>query len=114
MLHCLTRVIIRYRSRVSGAILEKETRPPLHLSVVAIEKETFGLPKTTLGQPADLYIYIYIYTLCMCPRVLTNILYHEKLRYISFVHSYGWNVLCAYIERERERDRARKSERERD
>ena len=33
---CLTFSIIRYGSRVTGAIQEKELHPPLHLGVVAI------------------------------------------------------------------------------
>ena len=46
----LTLIIIRYRSRVSGAIQEKEYRPPLHLGVVAIEKVTFGSLSTIVAQ----------------------------------------------------------------
>ena len=41
---CLTLNIIRYGSRVCEAILGKEQRPPLHLSVVAIEKGAFRSP----------------------------------------------------------------------
>ena len=41
---CLTLSIIRYRSMVSEGISGKEQHPPLHLSVVAIEKGAFGLP----------------------------------------------------------------------
>ena len=43
---CLTLSLIRYRSRVS---------------VVAIEKGTFGLPLTTVCQ-LTLYIYVYTHT----------------------------------------------------
>ena len=42
--------IIRYGSRISGAIQGKEYHPPLHLGVVAIEKGAFGLPSTTVSQ----------------------------------------------------------------
>ena len=49
--------IIRYGSRVSGVIQGNEWYSPFHLGVVTIEKGTFGLPSTTVGQ----YIYIYIY-----------------------------------------------------
>ena len=40
----LTLSIIRYGSEVSGAIQGKEYYPPLHISVVAIEKEAFRSP----------------------------------------------------------------------
>ena len=46
----LTLRIIRYRLMVSGAIQGKEYRPPLHLSVVAIQKGAFGLPSTNVSQ----------------------------------------------------------------
>ena len=39
---CLILSIIRYESRVSGAIQGKEECSPLHLSVVAIEKGAFS------------------------------------------------------------------------
>ena len=55
---------IRYGSRVSGAILGKESRSPLHLGIVAIRKGTFGWLSTTVRQ-LTLYIYIYIY-MCVC------------------------------------------------
>ena len=51
---CLILSIIRYGSRVIGAIQGKEWRLPLHLGVVAIEKGTFRSPKTTISQ-----VYIY-------------------------------------------------------
>ena len=54
---CLTLGILRYKSRVSGAIQGKELRLPLLLSVVANEKGAFGSPPTTVGK---LTIYIYI------------------------------------------------------
>ena len=38
MLPCLLLSIIRYESRVSGVIQGKEYHPPLHLTVVTIEK----------------------------------------------------------------------------
>ena len=47
---CLKLSIIKHGSRVSGAIQEKEKRLPLHLGVVAIEKEDIGSPSTTVGQ----------------------------------------------------------------
>ena len=50
ILSCLKQSIIRYGSRVSGAIQEKESHPPQHLSVVAIEKGAFKWPLTTVGQ----------------------------------------------------------------
>ena len=46
---CLTLKIIRYGSRVSGAIQGKELHPPLHVSVVANEKEAFGSPSMTVA-----------------------------------------------------------------
>ena len=55
----LTLSIIRKRSRVSGAIQGKKWCPPLHLGVVAVEKEAFGSPSISVGQL--IYIYIYIY-----------------------------------------------------
>ena len=57
---CLTLSIIRYESRVSGAIQGKELRCPLYLGVVAIEKGAFGWPSTTVDQHIYIYIYIYI------------------------------------------------------
>ena len=42
--------IIRYGSRVSGAIQGNELRPPLHLGVVVIEKGAFGTPSTMVDQ----------------------------------------------------------------
>ena len=42
---CLTLSILRFRSRVSGAIPGKQKRLPLHLGVVAIEKGAFGRPR---------------------------------------------------------------------
>ena len=56
---CLTLSTIRQGSRESGAILEKESHPPLHIGVVAIEKGAFVSPSTTVAN--DLYIYIYVY-----------------------------------------------------
>ena len=50
MLHCLTLSIIKYESRVSGAIQGNELCPSLHLDAVAIEKGAFGLSSTTVGQ----------------------------------------------------------------
>ena len=41
---CLKLTIIRYGSRVSGAIQGKELRRPLHLGVVAIKREPSGRP----------------------------------------------------------------------
>ena len=46
----LTLSNIRYRSKVSGAIQGKEYCPPLHLSVVVIEKGVVGSPLTMVGQ----------------------------------------------------------------
>ena len=52
----------RYRSRVGGAIQGKKSRPPLYLSVVAIEKEAFG--SLSYGQPTynlyKLWINIFV------------------------------------------------------
>ena len=42
MLPCLTLSIIRYGSRISGAIQGKEKRPLQHLGVVAIENGSLG------------------------------------------------------------------------
>ena len=42
--------IIRYESRVNGAIQGKEKHPPLHLGVVAIEMGTFELSSATVSQ----------------------------------------------------------------
>ena len=56
----LTLSIIKYRSRVSGAIQQKHLRPPLHHDVLAIEKGTRFL-STTVGQ----HIYIYV-CVCVC------------------------------------------------
>ena len=53
---CLTLSIIRYGSRVSGAIQGKEWHPPLHVGAVAIEKEAFGSASTTVCR----LIYIYL------------------------------------------------------
>ena len=44
---CLTRSIIRYGSRVSGAI--HELQPPLHLGVVSIVERVLGSPSTTVN-----------------------------------------------------------------
>ena len=57
---CLKPSIIRYWSRLSGANQRKELLPSLHLGVVAIEKEAFESPSTTVGQ-LFLHICIYIY-----------------------------------------------------
>ena len=41
-----------YKVRFKGKVeqfSEKEQRPPLHLSVVAIEKRAFGSPSTTVA-----------------------------------------------------------------
>ena len=58
---CLTLSIIRYVSRVSGAIQGKEWHSLLHLSVVTIEKGAFELPLITVVNFFYCYIYIYIY-----------------------------------------------------
>ena len=58
---CLTLSIIRYWSKVSGAIQGKEWRPILLLDVVGIEKGAFGSPSSTVSQLIYIYIYIYIY-----------------------------------------------------
>ena len=50
MAPCLTLNIIKYESRVSGAILGKEYHPLLYLSVVAIEKGVFRSPSTMVRQ----------------------------------------------------------------
>ena len=46
----LTLNIIMYVLRVSGTIQVNGLHPPLHLGVVAIEKEAFGSPSTTVSQ----------------------------------------------------------------
>ena len=51
---CLTLSIIRYGSRVNGAIQENELCPPLHLHVVAIEEGVFSFPLTTIDQLIDI------------------------------------------------------------
>ena len=38
-----------------------ELRPPLHLSVVAIEKGAFGSSLTTVANCIYIYIYMYVY-----------------------------------------------------
>ena len=53
----LTLNIIRYGSRISGAIQGKEQHPPLHISAAPIEKGAFRSPLTMVGQ----LIYIYTY-----------------------------------------------------
>ena len=59
---CLTLIIIRYGSRVSGAIQGKELHAHLYLDVVAIAKRDFGSPSTKValdyGHPTYLYLYI--------------------------------------------------------
>ena len=53
---------IRYISREMWRIAGKEYNPPLHLSVVAVEKGAFWSPSTTVTSfTFYLYIYIYIY-----------------------------------------------------
>ena len=52
---CFTLSIIRYESRVSGAIPIKEKHLPLQLDVVAIEKGAFRLLLTTVGQLIHIY-----------------------------------------------------------
>ena len=56
MLPCRTFSIIRYGSRVSRVIQGKEYCPPLHLGVVAIEKEAFGSPTTRVVNFTFTYI----------------------------------------------------------
>ena len=58
---CLTLSIIRYGSKLGGAIQGKELCPTLHLGVVVNEKGDFWLPLTTVTN-FTLYIYIYIYS----------------------------------------------------
>ena len=57
MSYCLTFNIIKYGSRVGGAIQGNELRLFLHLGVVAIDKRDFGLPSTTVGQLTTTYRY---------------------------------------------------------
>ena len=47
---CLTFSIMRYGSRVSGAIPGKKLHPLLHFGVVANEEGAFGPQSTTAGQ----------------------------------------------------------------
>ena len=47
--NCLVASIIKYGSRVSGAIQGNKRRLPLHLGVVAIEERAFGLPRQRLA-----------------------------------------------------------------
>ena len=59
---CLTLSIIRYGSRVKWSDPEKGVVTSLHLSVVAIEKGTFGSSSTLVTNfTYFIYIYIYIY-----------------------------------------------------
>ena len=46
---CLTLSIIRYGSRVKWSNPGKGVAHPLHLGIVAIEKEAFGSPSTTVS-----------------------------------------------------------------
>ena len=55
----LTLSIIRYKSRISGAIQGKEWHSLLHLGVVSIEKGPSGYP--WLWSANLLYVYIHIY-----------------------------------------------------
>ena len=59
ILPCLTPNIIKYGSRVSRVIQGKEDSPPLHLGVIGIVEDAFGLPLTTVGQ----LIYIHFFFL---------------------------------------------------
>ena len=78
---CLTRSILRYGSRVSGAIQEKELDPLLYLGVVVIEKGAFGSSSTIVGQPSnDWYIsmilnlkgFVWEDTFCFWTRLLID------------------------------------------
>ena len=46
---CITLRIIRYVSRVKWSNTVKGVSPSLHLGVVAIENEAFGLPSTKVA-----------------------------------------------------------------
>ena len=88
---CLTLSILRYRSRKSGAIQEKESCSPLHLSVVAIEKRSLQIAQD-YGGPTRfifMYIYIYIYTHKLKhtqqPRVKQKALKHIKYQRLIWV-----------------------------
>ena len=70
-------------SRVSGAIQEKESRPPLHLDVVAIEKGAFGSPSITVSQLLLLYVCVFVCFLKPCAA-------NGKRHFVSFQAEYGW------------------------
>ena len=57
-----------YKVGIKGKVEQSRERSgaPLRIGVVAVEKEAFGSPSTTV---ANLYIYIYIYIyiyVCVC------------------------------------------------
>ena len=59
---CLTLSIIMYVSRIKWSNPRKWVAPSQPLSVVAIEKGTFGWPQLDTHTHIYIYIYIYIYT----------------------------------------------------
>ena len=69
---CLTLSIIRYGSKVSGAIQGKELYPHLHFSVLAIEKGAFKSLSTMFGQLLYIY-YIVNKPLSIYTRTCTHI-----------------------------------------
>ena len=65
----------QYEVRIKGKVeqsREIESRSPLHIGVVAIEKGAFWSPSTTVANFTffTIYIYIYIY----CEKKLTGLL----------------------------------------
>ena len=84
---CLTFSIIRYGSKVSGALQGKKSYPLLHLSVVAIEKEDFRSPATTVSQ------HTYIYTKQSHDLDLSLVLSLVLLIYI-YIYIYMFEFLC--------------------
>ena len=50
-----------YKVQIKEANQEKEKHSLVHLGIVAIEKGSFQIPPTTVGQLIYIYIYIYIY-----------------------------------------------------
>ena len=90
---CLTLSIVNYRSRVSGAIQRHDLGPPLHLGIVAIEKELFMLPSTTVvSQNIYIYIYIYIY-ICWKINGRKNILVMEENLFSFADTCFDLNIL---------------------
>ena len=89
---CLTLSIIRYGSRVSGAIQGKESRPPLHLDVVSYRK---GSLRVTLDYGRQLYIY---WILIWFALVLSHINHCRSFNAKSSLYIYIFIYIYIYIE----------------